>query len=136
MLPDSGKDNHILPLPARRKVRVLVVTRNLLLGDLLESLLCNVFTLCVHRVRADSDSLLEAIDRHRPQVIVLEDGLIADSTIRFLGQALPYGRIRLILVNVETNQVHVYDKFPVSLLGTADFIALVENFPLAQPTHT
>ena len=100
-----------------------------MLGDLLESLLCNLFTLCVHRVRANSDSLLEAIDRHRPQVIVLEEGLIGDSPFRLLSHMVHAGRIRLIFVSREENRLHVYDKYQVALTQAADLIALVENLP-------
>ena len=115
---------------AQGKARVLVVTQNLLLGDVLESLLDSVFTLPAHRVmRVGADALLEGIDQFRPEVVVLEEGLVGNGSSCLLSQLLKYGRIRIILVNLEKNRLHVYDTFPVSLIQSTDFITLIENFP-------
>jgi hypothetical protein len=112
------------------KVRVLVLTKNLLLGDVLESLFANVITLRVHRVmRPNANGLRQGIDQYQPEVVVLEEGLIGNGYLTLLSQLLNDGRVRVILVNAQENRVHVCDEFSLSLTQAADFIALIENFP-------
>jgi hypothetical protein len=125
----SGRETEV-KTDEQGEVRVVIVTRNLLLGDVLENLLPNVFRLSYPSdLYANADVLQQAIDHYQPEVVVLEEGLIGDTSNPLLSQSLNYGRARLILVNPEENRVHVYDKFQISLTRAADLLALVEHFP-------
>lgn len=110
------------------KMHVLLVTSNLLLRDVLQSLLANLFTLQIHWVMCvRSGSFLQGIKKYRPEVVVLEESLETDEVICFLGHVLNYGRVRLILVNSQGNQVRVLDKYQVSLTQANELINLVTN---------
>ncbi len=114
-------------------MRVLAVIQNHLLGDILDTLLSNLFSLHVCRVlRVNADSFWQGVDQCQPEVIVLEEGLVDVSTLSLAGQPLLCGRVRIILINPAGNQVQVYDKFQISLTQTADFVALIEDYPRYQ----
>ncbi len=115
------------------KVRVLAVIRNSLLGDILDDLLSTMFNLHLCRVRCVSpESLWQGINQYQPEVIVLEEGLVNDTALSFAGQALVRGRVRIILISPAENRVQVYDRFQISLTQTADFVALIEDYPRYQ----
>lgn len=114
-------------------MRVLAVIQNHLLGDILDNLLSNLFSLHVCRVLCVSpDSFWHGIDQYQPEVIVLEEGLIDVTALSLVGRSLLCGRVRIILINPAGNQVQVYDKFQISLTQTADFVALIEDYPRYQ----
>lgn len=110
------------------KKAVLVVTKNRLLGDVLVHLLGNEFALYPYPVTLNAfnrKSLLSFIELHQPAVVILEE----DDTIKsFLLNHLPqYGRTRLILINSQSNQVHVQECFPITLTQSADFSSLLRS---------
>ena len=118
----------------QRQMRVLMMTQNSLLGDALESILSQAINLLVHRILfADADGLLQATNDYQPEVIILEEGIVCESSLCLSNQWLDNGRLCIILVSPEVNQIHVHDKFRVSLTRAADFIALIENCPSQWP---
>jgi len=111
-----------------------MMTQNSLLGDALESILSQAINLLVHRILfADADGLLQATNDYQPEVIILEEGIVCESSLCLSNQWLDNGRLCIILVSPEVNQIHVHDKFRVSLTRAADFIALIENCPSQWP---
>jgi hypothetical protein len=107
-----------------------MMTQNILLGDALESILSQAMNLLVHRVLfANADRFWQAADNYEPEVIILEEGIMHDSVLYLSRLRSENGHLCLILVSPELNQVHVHNKFRVSLTQAADFIALVENCP-------
>ena len=114
-------------------MRVLAVIQNHLLGDILDTLLSNLFSLHVCRVLCVSpDSLWQGIDQYQPEVIVLEEGLVDVTALSLVGRSLLCGRVRIILISPAENRVQVYDRFQISLTQTADFVALIEDYPRYQ----
>jgi hypothetical protein len=108
---------------------VLITTRNILLGDILENLLTNIFSARIHQIlRVNSKDLSERINDSQPDVIVLEEGLIGELSL-WSRQQLYHGRIRIILVSPQENRVQVSDQFPITLTQISDFTALFENIP-------
>lgn len=110
----------------KEQTAVLVITQNRLLGDVLEFLLSDQFVLYAYQISQnafDRHKLLEFIDRHRPQVIILEQGAINETYL--MNHLLGYGRTRLILVNSQGNQIHIHDHFPVLLTQVSDFTSLL-----------
>jgi hypothetical protein len=104
------------------------------LGDALESILSQAINLLVHRILfANADGLLQATNDYQPDIIILEEGVLCESSLCLSPQWSNNGRLCIILVNPEVNQVHVHNKFRVSLTQAADFIALVENCPSQWP---
>lgn len=114
----------------QRQMRVLMMTQNSLLGDALESILSQAISLLVHRVFfANADGFLQTTNDYQPEVIILEEGVLCESSLCLSPQWSNNGRLCIIIVSPEVNQVHVHNKFRVSLTQAADFIALVENCP-------
>lgn len=114
----------------QRKVRVLMMTQNTLFGDALENILSRAITLLVHRILfANTDDFWQATDDYQPEVIILEEGIIHESTLCLSRQWPGNGRLCIILVSPKVNQVYVHDKFRMPLTHVTDFIALVENCP-------
>jgi hypothetical protein len=108
---------------------ILITTRNILLGDILENLLANIFSAGIHQIlRVNSKDLSERINDFQPDVIVLEEGLIGELSL-WSRQQLYHGRIRIILVSPQENRVQVFDQFPITLTQISDFTALFENIP-------
>jgi hypothetical protein len=108
---------------------ILITTRNILLGDILENLLANIFSAGIHQIlRVNSKDLSERINDFQPDVIVLEEGLIGELSL-WSRQQLYHGRIRIILVSPQENRVQVSDQFPITLTQISDFTALFENIP-------
>lgn len=112
------------------KVRVLVVIRNSLLGDILGSLLAGAIRLQVQTVLCiNPEGLWIGIEQYQPDVLVMEESLIEETLIAGPGNTTAFGRIRIIAINPAANQVKVYDKFQISLTHFTDFVALIENHP-------
>ena len=126
MTRTNGKDKEI--------VRVMVITHNILLGDLLEILLADAFISQVYRLQqAHPDTMLQRIDRFQPQVIIAEEGVMDDAFLLLLNRWSARGRRRVILIHPQTNSVQVYGEFQVSLTHPADFIALIAPNSRYQP---
>ncbi len=120
MTRTNGKDKEI--------VQVMVITHNILLGDLLEILLADAFISQVYRLQQiHPDIVLQRIDRFQPQVIIAEEGVMDDAFLLLLNRWSARGRRRVILVHPQKNSVQVDGEFQVSLTHSADFIALIEN---------
>ena len=103
---------------------VLLVTKNILLGDVLENLLTNIFSSQPYQIlRLNSHDLSANIHRYHPDVIVLEEGLVGELSL-WSRQQLDHGRIRIILVDPQKNQVQICDQLPITLTQIADFTAL------------
>lgn len=111
---------------AKKQITVLVITQNQLLGGVLEVLLSDEFTLSAYQTGQnpfEQQKLIEFIDRHQPQVVILEHGTISEAYL--MNYLVQYGRTRLILINSSGNQIQVHDHFPVLLTEVADFTSLL-----------
>ena len=106
---------------------VLVITRNVLFGDLLENLMTNLFDPRTQQIlRLNPYDLSRGINRYQPDVILLEEGLMGELSL-WSRKQLRNGRIRIILVHPYENWVQVCGQFPITLTQIADFTALFEN---------
>jgi hypothetical protein len=109
-------------------MRVLMMTQNSLLGDALESILSQAINLHVYRVLSpNAEGFVQATNDYQPEVIILEEGILCDSSLALSNQWSTNGRLCIILVNPQVNQIYIHDKFRVTLTCAADFIALLEN---------
>jgi hypothetical protein len=114
----------------QRQVRVLMMTQNTLLGDVLESILSQTISLLVHRILfASADVFWQATDDYQPEVIILEDGFIHEGSLCLSRQWADNDHHCIILVSPQENQIQVHNKFQYSITHVTDFISLVENCP-------
>ena len=112
---------------------VLLVTKNILLGDVLENLLTNIFSPRRYQIlRPSAHDLSANIHTYHPDVVVLEAGLSGELSL-WSRQQFHTGRVRIILVNLQDNRVQVCDQFPITLTQISDFTALFENMTADPP---
>ena len=101
-------------------MRILVITKNLLLGDVLENLL--------HQpALGDCETLWQNVVELQPEIIILEEGLVTGNANCFITRVLKHGCQRTILVSPNKNQVHVFDNFPVLLNQATDLTSLIKK---------
>jgi len=114
-------------------VCVLLVTKNILLGDVLENLLTNIFSPRRYQIlRPSAHDLSANIHTYHPDVVVLEAGLLGELSL-WSRQQLHTGRVRIILVDPQNNRVQVCDQLPITLTQISDFTALFENMAAYTP---
>lgn len=109
-------------------MRILVITKNLLLGDVLENLLSHQITLRIHQpALGDCETLWQNVVELQPEIIILEEGLVTGNANCFITRVLKHGCQRTILVSPNKNQVHVFDNFPVLLNQATDLTSLIKK---------
>lgn len=107
-----------------------MITKNFLLGDVLENLLSHQITLRIQQPAiGDYEMLWQSIVELQPEIIILEEGLVTGKVNCFITRVLKHGCKRTILVSPNKNQVHVFDNFPVLLNRVADLTSLIREFP-------
>jgi hypothetical protein len=109
------------------KMRVLIVTNNMLFRDVLEILLNRQFAVSLFQAtNAALEGLVDKLSRVRPHVVVVEAELEAmDDLKKSLSRNCP----RVIYVHHSKNEARVNEDPPVSLTQTADFLALMSGNP-------
>lgn len=110
-------------------VNILIVTNHLLLGEVLEALLIQEAYLRVHRLQpAHDQSMSQEIERLRPPVIIVDEELMTDelyNTIRQLGRN---GRLHLIVLSPEHNDICLYRSHRYTLTGATELVTLIATF--------
>ncbi len=111
------------------KMRILLITKNSLLGDVLENLLSHQKILRIQQpARINYEKLFQSVVAHEPEIIILEEGLMTGKTGHFISRVLKLGCKRTIWVSPNENQVHVFDNFPVLLNQSTDLTSLIKGF--------
>lgn len=111
-------------------MRILAVIQNNLLGEVLDSLLGGAYVLRIQQVyQLSMDSLWLTLSQHKPEVLLLEEGLLDETTFAFADSVPDNSPMRIITISVHDNRVHVYDTFQTSLTQASDFVQLIENRP-------
>lgn len=108
-------------------MRILVITKNSLLGDVLENLLSHQKILRIQQpARINYEKLFQSVLAYGPEIIILEEGLMTGKTGQFIARIHKLGCKRTILVSPNENQVHVFDHFPVFLNESTDLTSLIK----------
>ena len=110
-------------------MRILLITKNSLLGDVLENLLSHQRILRLQQPACGNyEEFFQSVLAHEPEIVILEEGLMTDKTGQFIARILKHGCKRTILVSPNENQVHVFDNFPVLLHQSTDLTGLIKEF--------
>jgi DNA-binding NarL/FixJ family response regulator len=108
--------------------RVLIVTRELLLREGVESLLSREVDIKVHGTQfIDESTLAKEIDRYHPDVVILDERLEYTDLTNLFDLLIDYPRIRVMVVNVIDNKVNVYDKSEFELAHSYDFVSAIRR---------
>jgi DNA-binding NarL/FixJ family response regulator len=108
--------------------RVLIVTRELLLREGVESLLSREVDIKVHGTQfIDESTLAKEIDRYHPDVVILDERLEYTDLANLFDLLIDYPRIRVMVVNVIDNKVNVYDKSEFELAHSYDFVSAIRR---------
>jgi DNA-binding NarL/FixJ family response regulator len=123
-----GKHIH---LPSDRKVsmknkRVLLIESGRFIGGVIHSLFETHETFTVIEAEPeDGEALINAVNYHLPDVVVLDDTL----RFEYLDELLPFLRknenFRIVIVNTAQNQVDVYQKQQVPVLHSSDLFTII-----------
>ncbi len=91
--------------------RVLITNNQSMMGAGLEHLLSGEQALDVFGVEAPSEeALLEKIRQIQPDVVILDAASPVTNVCRLLEALGDYGRLRVIKISAENNDLDVYDK--------------------------
>ncbi len=116
----------------KRDLSVLIVHNRSLLSAGIESLLMCEANLDVFGVFPNNEaSLLRAIGRYQPDVIILDKSSRITNSIRLLTLLEEYPRMRIVEVNPENNLISLYGKYHILITQVADFLTAV-NSPQVQ----
>jgi hypothetical protein len=117
-------------------INVLLMTDHSLLGDALEDLLACIISLRVLRLRpSELPKLLPEIARLYPLIFIVDEGLLSDQLcedIKIMGKN---GRLQLITLSIEHNQVSICQINQFVLTGAADLAHIISTFVYDTPGY-
>jgi hypothetical protein len=116
-------------------VTVLVAINQSLLGDALVDLLAQDEALQLYRLAATQPhALLQALDEPHiePQVIIVDELLFTNELYDRAGQMGKNGRLQLLILSAEHNQIHVYQSFRLTITSAHDLTNLITTFHKAE----
>jgi DNA-binding NarL/FixJ family response regulator len=114
---------------------VLLVDGNNILSAGLASLLTEKQSLQLeHLTETDDLSILDAIERRQPDVIVITETFPDDVThiLRLLETAYPDSTWRIMIVHQKTNRIDLYDKRQVMINHRQDVLDLFNDSLLSS----
>lgn len=106
--------------------KCLLVSVNELVSVAIESLLTTQGDLEVVHTGAGSEAgLMEAINLQQPDVIILDEGSELYDQTKLVNLLMRYPNLRLITINRQDNQLHVYQQQVVLVTQFSDLIPLL-----------
>lgn len=109
------------------KQRVLVATREMLLGAGIEGLLIRQKDLDLVGVTSGSGpELIKKITRLQPEVVILDETMYLDSATSLLSFLDERPEVRLVIVSANDNRVQVYDKRQMQVMQSSNTADLVD----------
>lgn len=108
--------------------RVMLVGNVSLLGAGIEQLLQDVPDLIVEAVAPDStDHWITQITTSHPNVIVLHQTMYRIDPARLLASLENHDRIRVVVIDPDDNQLHIYEKNQISVAHVEDLVAVIQG---------
>ena len=108
--------------------RVLVVHNDSPISAGVESILSHQDSLVIEGFTpANKMDLSRQIERFKPDVVVLDTSLPFSTLSRLLKLLSKCPLIRVIVLNIEDNQVQVYDKHQVWVESASDLVAIISR---------
>jgi len=106
--------------------KVLLLESGLLPGAGVHSLLSELKDVEVVAARFNNiEDLIQIIDAFWPQVLILDDPCLVESTLTLLPLLQRKSIPRAIIVHWQENMIEVYDRHRVAIRELADFLAML-----------
>jgi DNA-binding NarL/FixJ family response regulator len=106
--------------------RILVLRNQLLMNAGLQSLLSKQESLeVIGKEIQNQDDLFRFLERLKPDVIIVDEGILAPKLADLLKFLQSYPKKRTIIMSLEKNQIQVYDTKQIQLHQLGDFLALL-----------
>ena len=107
---------------------ILVVLGESYIGKGVESLLSRQPGLRVESIPfLDCISLEDEIDIHQPNVIILDEGLIASKQVDLFNLLMGYPKIRVLVLGIHDNRLSVYDHHELAVSHSNDLVSAIER---------
>ena len=104
--------------------RILVVSDNDLLLVGIERLLKRIVDLSIHMsVTQDEEEIIRHIQETNPEVIIVDGSFEKNGSLQLTRLLNSKKVMRLLIMNIDSNHIQIYDKREVSLEHTADLTA-------------
>lgn len=103
--------------------KILVLEREKLLSDAVFSLLASRPEYEVAIVPFNDLGLLDSPDHAEPDAIIMDQELVANNISAVMELVDRHPKVRLLVIGLRNNMVHVFDKSVIDLSDFSDFIA-------------
>jgi hypothetical protein len=105
------------------KQRVLVSTKEMLLGAGIESMLMRQNELAlISTISHNTIELINKIHRHKPEVIILDEKMYQDSVSELMACINERPEMRLVVVSDSENRIQIYNKRQLQVTQSMDLI--------------
>ena len=106
--------------------RILILRNNLLMNAGLQNLLSGQESLeVIGKEIQNQDDLFRFIERIQPDVIIVDEGILAPKLADLLKFLQSYPKKRTIIMSLEKNQIQVYDTKQIELHQLGDFLDIL-----------
>lgn len=127
-IPSRFKMTQTLTSQSRGKVkrRVLVATKEMLLGAGIESLLIGQKELDFIGIISNSNiELIKKINRLKPEVVILDENMYLLSAKELLAYMDKWPEMRLVVVSANENRMQVYNKRQFQVTQSMDLVEMM-----------
>ena len=105
---------------------ILVCARQMLLAAALEDLLAQLGGLEVVEIVDDNEAVLqEAIERIKPDIVILCQSTHHTNPTRVIRLLMQYSQLHVITVSAVDNLLHIYGKQEIMIQKTSDLISAI-----------
>lgn len=108
-----------------QRKRVLVLESEKLLPAAVLSLLAARSEFDVTSIGFNSFVSLKQVDHCEPDVIIMDEELVTNNITAVMRLVDRHPKVRLIVVGLEDNKLHVFDKHIVQIKNVSDFMAQI-----------
>ena len=107
---------------------ILIVIQNQLLATSIKNLLASDEDLSIHCASVENASeIITSLDIHRPDVLILDNSQTGQDISRYFLMGNDCSDLRVIVANVDDNQLKIYERYQFQLSRSADFIDAIRR---------
>jgi len=111
---------------SKQKTILVIESENLLTAAII-SLLTSRPEFDVKEATFSSLALLDGANHTNPDVIIMDEELVASQITAVISLVNRYPTLRLLVLSLSDNRLHVFDKHIVYISEVSDFIAQLQN---------
>jgi len=119
----TGRESRVV---SKQKTILVIESENLLTAAII-SLLTSRPEFDVKEATFSSLALLDGANHTNPDVIIMDEELVASQITAVISLVNRYPKLRLLVLSLSDNRLHVFDKQIVYMSEVSDFIAQLQN---------